>query len=89
MSCKKDSECDAEIGNIDLQYEHSNDVDVDTVASLLNQASHDIAVENASIMELDTGINAEADGNITYEISLRLNATEEAQFNNIFEDLFI
>jgi len=87
MSCEQN--CDTKESFESVHYEHSNNVDVDTVASLLNQASHDIAVENASIMELDTGINAEADGNITYEISLRLNATEGAQFNNIFEDLFI
>ena len=86
MSCEQD--CDPKKSFESVHYEPNN-VDIDTIASLLNQASHDIAVENALIMEIDTGINAEADGNITYEISLRLNATEGAQFNNIFEDLFI
>jgi hypothetical protein len=58
------------------------------VSSFLNQVSHDIGIEAAQVESFDTTVDAT--GNETeYEISLRLNATEAAQFNNLFSDLFL
>jgi len=69
------------------EIEVGQDTDINQLGSLLTQLGIDVRTEDALPQEITVAIDIDAKDYVFYEVSLRVNATDEAQFNEYIDDL--
>lgn len=67
--------------------EIGQDTDTETLGTLLTQLGIDVRTEDALPTEIEVGIDIDAEDYVFYEVSLRVNATDSAKFNEDISDL--